>query len=219
MRKYTVLLPIVMLLVGCASASSFVQQGYNFARIHKVAVVEVTGANNNVNAQNEVADLWAMELLKRGYNVIERTQVQSILDEQDFQATDFTTAAGAAEMGRILNVDAIFVANVPEMQSSISMTAKMIDVETGSLLWIGEGTGRAGSGVGTVTGALLGAAAGGVIGHQVDSGSGGPVGAIAGGVGGGVAGHALEPTTRQALRKVVAKVARGLPARTSYTYR
>jgi outer membrane lipoprotein SlyB len=219
MRQFIVFLSIVMVLAGCVTGSSVVQPGYNFARIDRVAVVEVAGANNNKLAQNEVSDLLAMELFKRGFRVVERTQVESILEEQDFQATDLTSDARAAQLGRILNVDAAVIINVPEMDGTISMTAKMIDVETGELLWMGESALRAGQGISTVTGALVGAAVGGVAGHQIDDDKGSVVGAIAGGVAGGVVGHALEPTTRDALRKVVAKIAEGMPSKLVQVYR
>jgi TolB-like protein len=219
MRQSIVFLAIAMLVAGCATGSSVVMQGYNFGAVGKVAVVEVTGANGNRVAQNEIADLLAMEFFKRGFNVVERTQVESVLDEQDFQATDFTSAVGAVEMGRILNVQAVVIANVPEMGDRIAMTAKMVDVETGSMLWMGEATGKSGRGIGTVTGALLGAAAGGITGHQIDDDVGGAVGGIAGGVAGGVVGHALEPGVRDALRKVVRKIAEGMPSKLVQVYR
>jgi hypothetical protein len=152
-----------------------------------------------------------MELLKRGYNVVERTQVQKILNEQGFQTSGATSALDPAEMGRILNVAAILIVNVPQLGEHISMTAKMVEVETGSIVWMGEGTGKAAGGVGTLTGALIGAGAGAAIGHQVDQGTGTTAGAIGGGLAGGAAGHVLEPTQAQALRKVIVNVASGIP--------
>ncbi len=219
MRQSIVFLAIAMLVAGCATGSSVVMQGYNFGAVDKVAVVEVTGANGNRVAQNEIADRLAMELFKRGFNVIERTQIENVLEEQDFQATDLTSAVGAVEMGRILNVQAVVIANVPEMGDRIAMTAKMVDVKTGSMLWMGEATGKSGRGIGTVTGALVGAVAGGVTGHQIDDDVGGAVGGIAGGVAGGVVGHALEPGVRDALRKVIRKIAEGMPSKLARVYR
>jgi len=213
MRKLAVLLSLVVVATGCATGSSFVKPGYNFAALDKVAVVEVSGANNREVVQNEVADLFAMELLKRGYNVVERNQVDKILDEQGFQRSGATSALDPVEIGRILNVGAILIVNVPRLGQQISMTAKMTEVETASIVWMGEGTGKVASGVGTLTGALIGAGAGAAIGHQVRVGTGTTVGAIGGGLAGGAAGHVLEPTEARALRKVVAKVTRGMPGK------
>ena len=211
MRRLIVFLPVLVVVTGCATGSSFVKPGYDFSTLNKVALVEVSGANNREVVQNEIADLFAMELLKRGFDVVERTQVEKILKEQGFQTSGATSALDPTEMGRILNVDAIVIVNVSELGEHISMTAKMTDVETGSILWIGEGTGKVTSGVGALTGALIGAGAGAAIGHQVKVGTGTTVGAIGGGLAGGIAGHALEPTLARAFRKVVKKVARGMP--------
>lgn len=213
MRKLTVFLSLLVVATGCATGSSFVKPGYNFGALNKVAVVEVSGANNREVVQNEVADLFAMELLKRGYDVVERNQVDKILKEQGFQTSGATSALDPAEMGRILNVGAILIVNVPTLGQQISMTAKMTEVETASIVWMGEGTGKTASGIGTLTGALIGAGAGAAVGHQVRVGTGTTVGAIGGGLAGGAAGHVLEPTEAQALRKVVAKVARGMPSK------
>jgi hypothetical protein len=213
MKIQNIALSLVVVVTGCATGSSFVKPGYDFGKLSRVAVVEVTGANGNQAAQNEVADLFAMELLKRGYDVVERTQVQQILNEQDFQAGGATSPVDAVRVGRILNVSGIMVVNVPELGENVAMTAKMIHAETGTLLWMGEGTGKVGGGLRTVGGALVGAATGAAIGHQVNVGTGTTVGALGGGLAGGIAGRALEPTVSQALRRVVTKVAANMPSK------
>ena len=73
------------------------------------------------------------------------------------------------------------------------MTAKMLDVQTGTLLWAGEGTGSLKSGLATFGGALLGAGAGAVTGRPIGRGATGAViGGVAGALGGGMVGAALE---------------------------
>jgi len=94
------LLP-VWLAVGCASGESVIRPGFDFSAIDKVAVVEVTGAIGSEAAKNAIADYFAMELMRRGYIPVERHQVQAILKEQDFQASDLTSNEGAAAAGRL----------------------------------------------------------------------------------------------------------------------
>jgi len=213
MKQTAVFVTLVVVVAGCATGSSFVNPTYDLRQIDRTAVSEVTGANNNEAAQNEVADLFAMELMKRGFNPIERTQVQALLNEQDFQKSELTSAMDVAAMGRILNVDAIMVVNVSELGEQISLTAKMIEVETGTLLWMGEGTGRAGTGFGRTMGAVTGGVIGGAVGHQAKSGIGTAIGAGVGALAGHQAGKVLEPTQKKALRKVVGKVAESMPTR------
>ena len=61
--------------------------GYDFTKVEKVAVVEVSGAVAGDAVKNQIGDFFAMELLKKGYTPVERAQVQTILAEQDFQAS------------------------------------------------------------------------------------------------------------------------------------
>jgi uncharacterized protein YcfJ len=91
------------------------------------------------------------------------------------------------------------------------MTAKMIDVEEGNIIWIGEGSGSTNKTLGTV----LGAAAGAVVGGVVAGGDSGDrtLGAVAGGVLGGVAGNALSPEQEGQIKKVIQKVCKDLPSR------
>jgi hypothetical protein len=93
------------------------------------------------------------------------------------------------------------------------MTAKMMDVQSGTLLWAGEGTGSLKSGLATLGGTVLGVGAGAVLGSAVGKTGGAIVGGIAGGLAGNVAGAALEQDLARLMRSVIAKTCKGLPAR------
>ena len=109
-----VMLLAAMVAGGCASGEgeSAAQYGYDFSGLDKVAIIEVTGAVGGDGVKNWISDQFVKELLTRGYKVIERSQVQSLLAEQDFQASDITTDQGAAKAGRVLNVPAVMVINI-----------------------------------------------------------------------------------------------------------
>jgi hypothetical protein len=204
----------LVFLAGCSSGSSFTKPGYDFSQLNKVAVVEVTGARGDTGAQNEVADLFSMELLKRGFDVVERKQVDALLKEQQFQQGGATSRMDPVKLGEILNVQAVVIVNIPLAGEKISLTSKLIEVKTGSLLWMGEGTGNNKSGTATFAGALVGAGVGAVTGHAIGgNGSGALIGGVAGAGAGGIGGHLLEPAEAETLRKVVKKVCAGLPAK------
>ena len=177
--------------------------------MEKVAVVDVLGGVNSEVAKNQISDFFVMELLKKGYAPIERAQVQVLLAEQDFQATDVTSAEGVARAGRILNVPVIAIINLPSFGEEISMTAKMVNVEDGSILWMGSGTGRTGRGLGTIVGVTAGAVAGATVAGEGNE----AVGAIAGGVLGGAAGHALSPQKAAKAQEIMEKICKSLPQR------
>ena len=139
-----ILLGAILLIGGCSSGESYYRAGFNFGELDKVTVVDVQGAVKSEAAKNQIADFFVMELLKKGYAPIERVQVQSILEEQEFQMSDLTTAEGVAQTGQILNVPTILVVNIPNFSEEMSITAKMIDVEDGSILWMATGSGKTG---------------------------------------------------------------------------
>ena len=216
MKAFCLFLLSVGLLVvgGCAATGeSYVREGFDFSNIDKVAIVEVSGAVYGEPAKNQISDFFAMELLKKGYVPVERAQVQALLKEQKFQASDITSPKGIAKAGRILNVSTVMLVNIPTYSEQMNMTAKMLDVEDASALWIGSGSGRTGKTLATIFGAAGGAAAGAEI--AGDDSSSKTVGAIAGGVLGGVAGNALSPQQSEQVQKIIKKMCRNLPSRTA----
>ena len=209
---FTVLMG-ALLAAGCASSQgeSYAMVGYDFTSLNKVAIVDVTGRVYGEVVKNQISDFFVMELMKRGYNVVERQSVQALLKEQEFQASDMTSNEDAARAGRIYNVPAVLVINIPKYKDKMEMTAKLLDVEDASILWIGSGSGNTGKGLATFVGAAAGAAAGAVLagGDTSDR----VIGGVAGGVVGGVAGNALSPDQEKQIKKVIAKVCETLPSR------
>ncbi|MGB2806637.1 MAG: CsgG/HfaB family protein [Sedimentisphaerales bacterium] len=204
-----VLLIAILFVIGCSKGESYVRAGYDFSKLTKVAVVDVTGVVQGDTAKNQIADFFGMELLKKGYTVVERAQVQALLDEQEFQASDLTRAEDAAKAGRILNVPVVLVVNIPKYKEEMNMTAKMIDVEDASILWMGTASGTTGKTLATIFGAAAGAAAGATVAGDGDE----LIGGVIGGVLGGVAGNALSPQQSENLQKLTKKMCKDLPMR------
>jgi uncharacterized protein YcfJ len=150
-----------------------------------------------------------MELLKKGYSPIERAQVHVLLKEQEFQASAITSEEDAAKAGRILNVPVVLIVNVPEFGADIQVTAKMVNVEDGSILWMSTGKGKGGKTLGTILGAAAGAAIGWASTGEDDQ----VLGAVVGGVAGGAAGNLLTPDEAEKMLAIVKKVCKTLPSR------
>lgn len=214
MRTVCVCMLLSALVVGgCATGKgeSYVRAGYDFGQLSKVAIVEVSGAVAGDAAKNQIGDFLAMELVKRGYTVVERAKVQSLLKEQEFQASNITSDEGAAKAGKVLNVPAVVLISIPTYKEEMNLTAKMVDVEDGSILWLGSGFGSTGKTFSTI----LGAAAGAAVGATVAGGdtSDRVIGGVIGGVLGGVAGQALSPQQAEQVQKLIKKVCKDMPYR------
>jgi hypothetical protein len=204
-----VLTAIAFAVVGCSSGESYHRVGFDFGTLKRVAVGEVAGGPQSELARNQIGDFFVGELLKKGYAPVERAQVQAILKEQEFQASDLSSPENVARAGEILNVDAILVVNIPKFGQEISMTAKLLDVEDGSILWYAPGSGKVGTIYSTIFGAAAGAAAGAVIAGDGDE----AAGAVVGGVLGGAAGHALSPQEADKAQEIIKKMCKSMPYR------
>ncbi|MCP3886831.1 MAG: hypothetical protein GY700_15440, partial [Propionibacteriaceae bacterium] len=152
---------IVVSLSGCVTGESVVVRGYGgrLASLKTIAVVDVIGRLNEPQ-KVEVSDFFVMELLKHGFQPLERGQIQKVVKEIKFQHSGLTRRDAAIETGRMLNTPAVVVINVPKWGGKSTMTAKIIEVETGAIMFIGEAAGNTGSVASTLAGAAIGAAAG-----------------------------------------------------------
>ena len=133
MKKILYISIVAMILIsGCHSSkdSSF-RPDYDFSNINQVAIVSIEGAVQSQAAKNQIADFFMLELLKKGYAPMERSQVKAILNQQELESATLNSPEGAIEVGNILNVPAVVMINIPHFGENITMTAKMIDVETG----------------------------------------------------------------------------------------
>ncbi len=204
-----VLLLVVLIVSGCTTGESNVRAGFDFSKIDKVAVLAVQGSMMGEAAKNQISDFVVMELLKKGYAPIERIQVKRLLEEQKFQASDVTSNENAADAGRILNVPAVIIVNIPNFAEEISMTVKLIDVEDGSVLWMGSGTGTTARTLSTILGAAAGAGAGAVVAGEDSQ----TAGAVIGGVLGAGAGQALTPQKAQKAQEIIKMICQDLPKR------
>jgi hypothetical protein len=201
---------VAIYLGGCAKGESYKRANFDFSKLDKVAIIDVTGDIGGDAAKNQISDFWSMELLRKGYTPVERAQIQALLREQEFETSGVTSDEDVVKAGKILNVPTVMIVNIPEFGETMSMTAKMLDTQDGSILWLGSGTGGTHKMGGTIVGAILGVAAGAVVGHQ--SGEAVAGGAL-GGVVGGVAGNLLTPQQATAAHKLVEKIAKDMPSK------
>lgn len=140
-----------LLIGGCRSSQkSSSRIGYDFSGVNKVAIVTVQGALRSETAKDQIAEFFAIELLERGYAPMGRPQVRASLAEKEVGGPsdpnvgfkDLTTNEAAVEAGRLLKVPAVLTINIPHFADEITLTATMIDVEDGSILWLANGSGQ-----------------------------------------------------------------------------
>ena len=71
--------------------------------------------HSDVDIGKGVADMIVTDLVRNGtYSVVERSQLDRILGEQNFQQSGRADASTAAQIGKILGVDAIIIGSITE---------------------------------------------------------------------------------------------------------
>jgi hypothetical protein len=200
-------------LAGCSStqAKGYLNPSYDLARVDRVAVVDGNNPTFAATTRQQLVDAFEFEFLQRGWNPVERGNIQSVLDELDFQGKDFTGPDERKQLGHILNVPALAIVNIGAVGKEVAITVKLVDAETGEIIWMGDGSGSVNTGLSTMTGALVGVGVGAAIGHN--SGGHAGVGGVIGGVAGGTAGNALSDSQVEHARKVVTAMCETLPQR------
>jgi len=97
------------------------------------------------NAGSVMADIFTEKLLGTGlYQLIERRQIQKILDEFGLSITGLLDSKSPAEVGEILKVDGLVIGTVSEYcdyqaglnwGGDVDFSARLIDVHSGSVVW------------------------------------------------------------------------------------
>ena len=141
----------VLLLGGCRpSQKSSYRVGYDFSSVNKVGIVAVQGSLKSETARDQIAEFFAIELLEQGYAPVGRPQVRASLadlaseseGESQTELRNLTSNEAAVEVGRMLKLPAVLTINIPHFGEEITITATMIDVEDGSILWLANGSGK-----------------------------------------------------------------------------
>jgi curli biogenesis system outer membrane secretion channel CsgG len=160
--RWTLPAALAILLSSCTRTHVRVMPAVRSAPVRRIAVADfaysysdrdspklmnvlIAGSYVNPAAGRVIADRLGEELAGTGrYRLVERSQIQSLLEEHELQRTDFTTIEGARKMGKLLDVDAILVGGVDLFQitwvlflvrSDVGLSARLVDIETGEVLW------------------------------------------------------------------------------------
>ena len=201
------LLTSALLIGGCSIPveESSARVGYDFSGIEKVAIVAVEGTIKSETARDQIAEFFAIELLEHGYAPIGRPQVRRILSRQAAEANEpdlmnLSNPEEAVEIGMALKAPAVLTINVPHFGETITITATMIDVEDGSILWIANSSGRGSTGVS------------GFFGLGSESGQGEDL--LSGPPADSASGLPLSPDEARRVQAVIKDVCRTLPSKT-----
>ena len=114
-------------LAGCATpAVVVVSPAYDPGQVKRVALAGFKDFPGASGSGDVVSDTFEKYLLWGGYNLVERKQVQDLLNEQSFQASGAVDPATIKRIGQILGVDALVFGSLGEYTASREQTV-MVD--------------------------------------------------------------------------------------------
>jgi len=189
---------------ACAPKTQ-ISRTFDFNKMNRIGVLAFSSPDN---AFEGAENIFAQNLIRRGYTVVERAQIEKILRERGFKEEDFLHPKATREVGQILGVDVLLtgqitsflpeqrvlaysvskrttsepvfrseVVNMPEggtvvrtervgtqqrrernvqpfehtIFAQVGVVARMVDVKTAEIVWIGSGTAQGVSGLNAVS--------------------------------------------------------------------
>lgn len=117
---------ILALIVSMCFMSSHVNA-------QRCAVLEFNaGVGISQNDVDGISAIFITYFHPAGYTMVERTQIDKIIDEQGFQRSKMTQSQ-MVRLGEILNVSKIVVGDINILQGQYNVDVRVINVETGTI--------------------------------------------------------------------------------------
>lgn len=162
MKSYYLFITLSFLLFqqGCASSEEFVRPGTNLSDFHRIAILPLQDYPLAKGSGIIVADYISMKLMISNLSIVDRSQTSAILSEQTLGLTGIIDENTAPGVGKLLGVQALLTGSISEWKCettniqmvkdyppsyiticSTGLTLKLIDSESGQILWAGSARG------------------------------------------------------------------------------
>jgi curli biogenesis system outer membrane secretion channel CsgG len=174
MSRYFRLLFVFLILVPVCAAQQAPKKriavlNFDYGTVQS-SVAAIFGSNQDVG--KGISDLLIQRLVQDGtYSVIERNEVDKILNEQNFSNSDRADSSTAAKIGRVLGVDAVIMGSITQFgrddkstgiggggyglgrfglggvqrkkaKAVVGISARLVDTSTGEILAAVTGSGE-----------------------------------------------------------------------------
>ena len=103
-------------------------------KITRIAITEFTYGDEFNDFTRNVQDMLYTNLIQRGMTVVEREKMEQVLNELGKSFSGMIDSSTAAEIGKMLGVEAIVVGTVADMGNSVDLRVRLVDVEKGAAI-------------------------------------------------------------------------------------
>lgn len=143
---------IVLFITACRSAAPVVETSYEAASIDvqldklttqlvkslsqekksKIAIMEFPDLHGNTSELGKFIpeELTTRLFMTRRFEVVERSLLNKVLEEQNLGMTGLVDVSSAAQVGKMLGVDAIVTGTITDMGHALRINARAIATET-----------------------------------------------------------------------------------------
>jgi curli biogenesis system outer membrane secretion channel CsgG len=153
---------LFLFLISCATSTQLenhdaqfsISKNFDFSKHYTVALIPLKDVSFD-----EIYNNIALQLLSIGnFKLVERKDIENVLNEQNFQYTGITENTKISEFGKILNADIIgmysfqiqvgyesfevYIFGINYKPYIVNVYLKLISVETGEVLYYGKGRGQ-----------------------------------------------------------------------------
>jgi len=101
-------------------------------KVTRIAITEFTYGDEFNDFTRNIQDILYTNLIQRGMTVVEREKMEQILEELGKSFSGMLDSSTAAEIGKMLGVEAIVVGTVADMGNSVDLRVRLVDVEKGA---------------------------------------------------------------------------------------
>jgi TolB-like protein len=99
-----------------------------------VAVLDLSAKNVSKDDADIIAEFFRSELSKTGkFNVLDRSHIKKIMDEQRFQSSGMTDVKNVVKIGKLINVQYVFVGSYSKLDTLFMLNIDMVNIQTGKI--------------------------------------------------------------------------------------
>lgn len=107
MKKF-LLLSLTLFVCACVPRT-YISKQYNFKEMKRIGILAFSSPDDTFKGAE---NLFAKYLIKYGYTVVERAQIESVLAEQNLSTSSYLSPEVTRKIGKVLGVDALLIGEV-----------------------------------------------------------------------------------------------------------
>ncbi len=149
-----------LLLSGCVTSNVYIRHDIDYSKYQRIAIAPLFDYPQAPGVGLQIADIISAQLIGSEFTIVERSRMMYVLKEQSLGLSGIIDEKTAPAIGSILGVQAVLTGSVNEFRtqktpmqidnsaqpsyiytSIVGISLKLIDCETGTVVWGGTARG------------------------------------------------------------------------------